>query len=127
MQEKREREDFSEDHYMADLMDGNDIDECLRYIAEWDTLQSNKIAFNKTETDLLKELPNKAYLLDAEDIQRLQFNLVDILFASCYNRRTTLGENTVESCWTINKLSSTLCWFRVRLPIDDVHACLVTK
>lgn len=114
MQEKRELEDFCGDHYMGDLMEGNDIDETLLFIAEWDTLKKDNITFNKTEADLLKELPNKSYLLDAEDIQKLQFNLVDILFASCYNHRSTLGENTVESCWTVNKLSSTLCWFRVR-------------
>ncbi|XP_020293073.1 protein SHQ1 homolog isoform X2 [Pseudomyrmex gracilis] len=120
LQEKRELEDFCGDHYMGDLMEGSDIDETLLFIAEWDTLKKDNITFNKTEADLLKELPNKSYLLNAEDIRKLQFNLVDILFASCYNHRSTLGENTVESCWTINKLSSTLCWFRNFNSMDEV-------
>lgn len=69
--------------------------------------------FDEVEFDLLKELPNKEYLLEVEDIKKLCLNIVDILYASCYNHRTTLGENNVESGWTINKLSSTLCWFQV--------------
>lgn len=104
---------------MADLMQP-EFESCLTYIAEWDTLQEDKVAFNKSEIDLLKELPNKEHLLDAEDDKKLCLNLFDILYASCYNHRTTLGENTVESSWTINKLSSTLCWFQVCLITSEV-------
>lgn len=97
---------------MADLMQP-EFESCLTYTAEWDALQEVDIAFNKSELDLLKELPNKEYLLTAEESEKLCLNLFDILYASCYNHRSTLGENTVESSWTINKLSSTLCWFQV--------------
>jgi len=103
---------------MADLMESEYIKPYITYIAEWDTLQKDQVTFNETEVDLLKELPNKEYLLDPEDIKKLFLNLVDILYASCYNHRTTLGENTTESSWTINKLSSTLCWFQVCLSIN---------
>lgn len=114
LREKRELEDFSEDHYLADLMEPELTQrECIAHTAEWDTLQKDEIEFTEVEVDLLKELPNKEYLLEAEDTRRLYLNLVDILYASCYNHRTTKGENTVESSWTINKLSSTLCWFQV--------------
>lgn len=108
-------EDFKEEHYMADLMEPDYIESCITHVAEWDTLQKDDITFTEAEVDLLKELPNKEFLLDAVDIQGLCLNLVDILYGSCYNHRTTLGENTVESGWTINKLSSTLCWFQVCL------------
>lgn len=37
--------------------------------------------------------------------------LVDLMFAYAYNLRTVEGENTVESAWTIVKLSSVLSWF----------------
>lgn len=113
LQEKRELKDFNEEHYMADLMEPECIESYIAYTAEWDTLERDKVTFSEAELDLLKELPNKEYLLDAEDIKKLCLNLIDILYASCYNHRTTLGESTVESSWTINKLSSTLCWFRV--------------
>jgi protein SHQ1 len=116
LREKRELEDFNEEHYLADLMEPEyieDIETHITYIAEWDKLQKEDVTFTETEVDLLKELPNKEFLLDAVDIKNLCFNLVDILYASCYNHRYILGENTIESGWNINKLSSTLCWFQV--------------
>lgn len=112
MRISRENRDFNEDHYLADFFEPT-CTEHIVYVAEWDELQEDQVTFNKVEVDLLKELPNKEHLLESEDIRKLCLNLVDILYASCYNHRTTLGENTVESGWTINKLSSTLCWFQV--------------
>ncbi|CAL7944618.1 unnamed protein product [Xylocopa violacea] len=111
LREKREIFNFNEEHYLADLMQPGCIEPYISFVAEWDTLDKENVSFNETEIDLLKELPNKEYLLDNEETHKLLLSLVDILFASCYNHRTTLGENTVESSWTINKLSSTLCWF----------------
>lgn len=115
LREKRELSDFNEEHYLADLMQVECIEPYILFTAEWDTLGKEDVALNETEVDLLKELPNKEYLLNNEETHRLLLSLVDILFGSCYNHRTTLGENTVESSWTINKLSSTLSWFEVRL------------
>lgn len=89
------------------------IEPYISFTAEWDTLTKETVSFNETEVDLLKELPNKEYLLNNKETDKLLLSLVDILFASCYNHRTTLAESTVESSWTINKLSSTLCWFDV--------------
>ncbi|XP_006608782.1 protein SHQ1 homolog isoform X1 [Apis dorsata] len=111
LREKREISDFNEEHYLADLMQPDCIEPYISFITEWDTLKKENVSFNETEIDLLKELPNKEYLLNNEETHKLLLSLVDILFASCYNHRTTLGENTVESSWTINKLSSTLSWF----------------
>ncbi|EFN77936.1 protein SHQ1 homolog isoform X2 [Harpegnathos saltator] len=119
LRQLHEDKDFNEDHYLADYFEP-EWTEHIAYVAEWDTLQKDQIMFNEVEVDLLKELPNKEYLLEAEDIQKLCLNLVDILYANCYNRRTTLGENTVESGWTINKLSSTLCWFQNFTSMDEV-------
>ncbi|XP_026823927.1 protein SHQ1 homolog isoform X2 [Ooceraea biroi] len=120
LRKKRESEDFKEDHYMADLMEPECIEPYITHTAEWDTLQKDDITFTGEEVDLLKELPNKEFLLDAADIRGLSFALVDILYASCYNYRTTEGENTVESGWTVNKLSSTLCWFQNFTSMDEV-------
>ena len=58
---------------------------------------------------LLSYLPFLIILLDLiEDERPLLLGILDILFAYCYNHRTSEGENTVESTWTIWKLSSTL-------------------
>ncbi|XP_029042620.1 protein SHQ1 homolog isoform X1 [Osmia bicornis bicornis] len=124
LREKRELSDFNEEHYLADLMQPECIEPYLLFTAEWDTLEKENISFNESEIDVLKELPNKEYLLDNEETDRLLLSLVDILFGSCYNHRTTLGENTVESSWTINKLSSTLSWFDdFSTPEEVIKAC----
>ncbi|CAB3992811.1 Hypothetical predicted protein [Paramuricea clavata] len=47
------------------------------------------------------------------------------MFAFSYNKRTTFGENTVESAWTISKLSSTLSWFERFTSLEEVlDACV---
>jgi protein SHQ1 len=98
---------------MADFVETECLEVYLSYECEWEKITEADIHFNDVEKDILKELPNKEYLLDENDIKEVLYSMVDILFASCYNCRTTLGENTVESCWSINKLSSTLSWFQV--------------
>ena len=48
----------------------------------------------------------------------LYLGLVDLLFAYCYDHRTTEGEGNVESAWTMCKLSSTLSCLEVRNSCD---------
>lgn len=57
--------------------------------------------------------------MNKEERKTAWLSLVDILYAFSYDFRTTLGENTVESAWTINKLSATLCWLQVRILFND--------
>ncbi|XP_031548926.1 protein SHQ1 homolog [Actinia tenebrosa] len=79
-----------------------------------------KVLFTEEEKDNLRHLPNKEYILDEPVQLSLLLGLVDIIFAYAYNHRTTEGENTVESGWTINKISSTLCYFETFTNINDV-------
>lgn len=65
------------------------------------------------EIDVLKELPNKKFILESAELQSTYINLVDVLFAWCYDKRTTEGESTCVSSWTINKLSSTFSCLQV--------------
>ncbi|KAJ3044288.1 Hsp90 cochaperone shq1 [Rhizophlyctis rosea] len=67
------------------------------------------LEFTPQEQEQMRSLRNKQYLLDDE--RSIYLGLVDLLFAYCYNHRTTEGENTVESCWTICKLSAILSCF----------------
>ena len=46
----------------------------------------------------------------ATQTRRALFGLVDLLLAVCYDVRVTAGEGSVESGWTIAKLSATLSW-----------------
>jgi len=42
--------------------------------------------------------------------------LLDVLLAYAYDHRTTSGDPSVESCWTVCKLATTLSWLEVRPP-----------
>ncbi|KAI5701062.1 hypothetical protein M8J75_005735 [Diaphorina citri] len=65
-----------------------------------------------SELDTMKQLGNREYLLSSEEKCAVLLSLVNILYAYCYDVRTTMGEHTVESGWTVNKLSSALCWLQ---------------
>lgn len=73
------------------------------------------VKFTQEEKELLKSIGNRDYLLDSQEYKVALLSLVDILFAYAYDYRTTFGEESVESAWTINKLSSTLSWLQVTL------------
>ncbi|XP_008560549.1 protein SHQ1 homolog [Microplitis demolitor] len=112
LRESDELNHFSDDHYMADLFQSQDtVRPILDFNPPWHSFKSAEIEFTDREKDILKELPNKEFLLDTQEIQSVIYGLIDILFASSYNHRVTIGENTSESSWDVNKLSGTLCWF----------------
>lgn len=118
---KHENNKFSADHYMADYFDGELLDPYLSAVASWSSPEFNKdVQFTDDEVSILKELPNKHYLLTKTEYRQVILGLVDILFSYCYDKRTTLNESTVESSWTINKLSSTLSWFCTFKDIEEV-------
>ena len=76
--------------------------------------------FTEEEKEKMRSLPRKEYLLDSTSQQQAFLGLVDILYAYAYNHRTTEGENTVESAWTMCKLSATLSWFEVLLLVQNI-------
>lgn len=114
LRKKHELDSFKEEHYLADLVQMECVQPFVSFESEWDAHKEVDVSLSDAEKDILKELPNKEYLMDENMTRCALFGMVDILFASCYNHRTTLGEHTVESGWTINKLSSTLCWLQVQ-------------
>ncbi|XP_063234378.1 protein SHQ1 homolog isoform X2 [Bacillus rossius redtenbacheri] len=126
---QREHVDFSEEHYLADLMESEEIGHILQFRAPWegDDCQWRQMKFSAAELDVLKELHNREYLLDKEVLHQVYLGLVDIIAAYCYNHRTTLGEDTSESAWTINKLSSTLSWLQSFGTAQDVAEAFVRR
>ncbi|XP_013185135.1 protein SHQ1 homolog [Amyelois transitella] len=122
---RKEYEDnkFSSDHYLADFFDDELISPYVSSEPFWDSSGFNvESDFSEDEVGVLKELPNKNFLLNNKEYNQVLFGLVDILYGYCYDKRTTLNDSTVESSWTINKLSSTLSWFCV---FNDVRETLV--
>lgn len=105
----QEAEDFSDDHYLADWAQPEYIEPLLTFECWWE--KSSQVEYLDEEVDILKDLPKKEFLLDKREEFLVSFSLIDILFGYAYNIRSTMGENTVESAWTVNKLSGTLSWF----------------
>lgn len=66
------------------------------------------------------QLPRKEFLLDGQQRRQALCGLVDLLFAYAYDVRTTDGEPTVESGWTIRHLSSLLSWLDQFVSVTEV-------
>lgn len=145
-----ENEKFDVEHYQADYLDDEYIQELIRYQTPWDVeykriidvyknssypetseiitpkgktslfAEETKVIFTDEENNKLLQLPNKEYLLSREEEHQVLLGLVDIIFAHAYDYRTTEGEHTSESAWTISKISSTLCWCDSFRSLQDV-------
>jgi protein SHQ1 len=70
--------------------------------------------------EVLLSLPRKEFLLSHEARRCVMCGLVDLLFAYAYDVRTTHGETTVESGWTIRRLSSLLSFLESFDSLRDV-------
>ncbi|CAM9946918.1 unnamed protein product, partial [Ectocarpus sp. 8 AP-2014] len=69
-------------------------------------------------------LPNREYLIEAGSAEerRVLLGLADILFAYAYDHRTTTGDATVESPWTVAVLSPLLSWLESSPVATDASA-----
>ncbi|PNF43936.1 hypothetical protein B7P43_G02786 [Cryptotermes secundus] len=110
-----EVKDFSDEHYLADRVYRNYIDELIAFETVWEQYHASGTSATLCveDTERLKDFPVREYILMPHDQQTLYFGLLDIIAAYCYDHRTTEGDPTSESAWTINKLSATLSWFEV--------------
>lgn len=57
--------------------------------------------------------------INANQTRSLLLSLLDILYAYAYDHRTTMGEPTCESSWTVAFLSPTLSWLEKYVPPYD--------
>ncbi|KAG0209753.1 hypothetical protein BGX28_009973 [Mortierella sp. GBA30] len=62
--------------------------------------------FSAKEQELMRDLPRREYIL--ENAKSAYLSLIDILFAYSYDLRVSEGDTTVETAWTICKLSSSM-------------------
>lgn len=134
-----ENVNFSYDHYIADFMDTEAIDAACSWVATWTeeydlmrqyelnpsirpaeiapgipttNLTTNDelaVVWTDNHRDALLKLPRKEYAHSGD--HEAMLGLVDLMFAHAYNLRSMEGEHTVESSWTVLKLSSMLSWF----------------
>ncbi|KAJ3247057.1 Hsp90 cochaperone shq1 [Chytriomyces hyalinus] len=91
------------------------------------TSEPEWLTFTETERQEMISLPHRKLLLEPTSSKHLYLGLVDILFAYCYDHRTTEGDFTVESAWTIAKLSPTLSCFETFGTLDEVLVACIRR
>lgn len=106
---KQEKNEFNPEHYLGDFFQTDSIDPLILYQPSSRAEED----WTEEEHNLLKGFSNKNFLFDHDQLQSTYLGLVDILLAYCYDMRTNMNDPTVESAWTIGKLSGTLSWFEV--------------
>lgn len=99
---------FDMGHYLADFLEDGEINDLICIECPWNTI--TEIQFSNKELDFLKDLHNVEYNLNENQITFALNGLIDILYAYCYDKRSTSFEGNSESGWTIVKLSASLCW-----------------
>lgn len=104
-----ENDKFDPEHYLADYFENDDIERILKCEPPYKSKDVDD-QFSDAEKMILKDLPNKEYLLDKTQLQNVYLGLVDILFSYAYNWRSTEGEYSVESAWNIRTVSAVLSW-----------------
>jgi len=84
--------------------------------------------FTAEESHLLATLPPQSNIpiqLSAEQKRSAFLSLTDILFAYVYDHRTTDGDPTVESSWTVMILSPSLSWLENYNPPYDTISDII--
>ncbi|KAL0480087.1 hypothetical protein AKO1_007255 [Acrasis kona] len=127
IQHMRIEEEFDADYYVSDFVMNQDVLDVLKFKPRYQKEYKKKLKgnaslkWNDVEKQTMMNLPKKEYLI--EDERKVYLGLVDLLCSYCYNHRTTQGENTVESGWTLCKLSSTLSFLQ---EFDQLSLCIDT-
>ena len=117
---------FDVEHYIADFMEDDLAQAAIAFEPWWAGAAASEDAgsagsaggpgsacfgIGSEHQAALLQLPRKEFLLNTAARRRALCGLVDLLFAYAYDTRTTEGEPTVESGWTVCRLSSLLSWF----------------
>lgn len=115
-----DKQHFKQEHYLADLFEPDE-----QFLASMNfEIDAKTLAFNDLDREQLKNLQIRQ--LDGFGLkavqQQISYSLLDLVCAYLYDLRTTDGEHSVESGWTIKKLSPSLS-FLVQWP--DVGAAVV--
>lgn len=133
---RQESNDFNEEHYLANLYeDESIIDSIIELSAPWNEWHPSTILNDQDRERINDHIPKREFIkYDSATKKALILGLFDILYGYCYDLRTNDFEHTVESSWTIIKLSSTLSCFEYWTPLNDqqmsgdrLHSLLYNK
>uniref|UniRef100_A0A8C4Q1A5 Protein SHQ1 homolog n=1 Tax=Eptatretus burgeri TaxID=7764 RepID=A0A8C4Q1A5_EPTBU len=128
---------FDSDHYLADLFECSSFPDLMLYEPWWKLCRKSQllgleedeklIPLGEDEKEAMLKLPRRKPCLLGRARHEALLGMVDILLAYAYDVRTTEGDPTVESPWTIRKLSGTLCWFETFQSLHEVLVCFARR
>lgn len=145
LREAYEQATFDVERYMLDYVYGKDDSiylSAMKFKPWWIKLLTEKSqiqqnctpsedvwfgGFTESENKILRGLPNKEFLMEpgSEEWKRSLAGLLTIVYAYCYDIRTTEGEHCVESAWNLSKLSPVLSWLDMPTSEDDaIRVCI---
>ncbi|KAF5330561.1 hypothetical protein D9619_006009 [Psilocybe cf. subviscida] len=101
---KHENEKWDPEHYLADFMDDEYIEELLTWKHPHILASSEDFEYSEKENMEILRLPRKEYLISASQAHDLYLTLCTLLFAYTYESRATQLDPTPESAWTICNL-----------------------
>jgi len=114
-------------HWIANASQNSDLDNITSRLANLAASDDQITFFSSEESHLLATFSPQSNIpvqLSAEQKRTAFLSLADILFAYAYDHRTTDGDSTVESSWTVMILSPSLAWLENYNPpydrIEDV-------
>ena len=118
------KQSSSSDTSNEESNDTNTIDNVTSQLSKLSTTVEKQFNtfFTAEESHLLATLPPQSNIpiqLSAEQKRSAFLSLTDILFAYVYDHRTTDGDPTVESSWTVMILSPSLSWLENYNPPYD--------
>lgn len=88
---------FDPEHYVADFILADEFS----HVMDWKR-PTELAPLSDYDKDVLLKLPRREYLADADS--GAVADLAAVLYAACYDERTTLGEANVESAWTLSRV-----------------------
>ncbi|KAL7750139.1 hypothetical protein RI367_004311 [Sorochytrium milnesiophthora] len=148
---KAEDEHFSEDHYMVDITDNRSLIASMVKADMWwstrklalvtepqlsDAMQQltlqaksadDGFTFTEQEKDMMTKLKSRQVRVAKKLVKSHALVMLDMTLAYVYDLRTTDGEHTVESAWTIAKLCSAFACVEMHDTIDDVLQTFVRR
>lgn len=102
-----EKSRFDPDYYVAEIFDNPDIPEYVHYSLPAN-LTETEPEFSTEEKRQITEITAKAKKSNYKHLsnaKKTYVGLLTLLFATLYDIRTTMDEPTVESAWTVGKLT----------------------
>ncbi|KZV69670.1 SHQ1-domain-containing protein [Peniophora sp. CONT] len=103
---EKEEKKWDEEYYMADYADPSMIDEVIAMHSPFvPSSNAEDVEFSEEEKLEMLRLPRREYLTLPADVRATRLTLLTVLFAAAYDTRTTQGDPTPESAWTVCALT----------------------